>query len=72
MPGQIVDVRVSEGDVVEEATTLLVLEAMKTQQPFVAPYNGRVSRLLVKTGDQVADGALLALVEPLTDAKGDE
>lgn len=67
MPGLIVDVRVEEGEIVDPGTTILVLEAMKTQQPFNAPYKGRVVKLPVKKGDQVADGALLAFVEPLAD-----
>jgi len=62
MPGQIVDVRVEAGAVVKKGDVLLVLEAMKTQQPFAAPFDGTVSRLEVGKGDQVADGALLALV----------
>ena len=64
MPGQIVDVRVVEGDQVTKAQTLLVLEAMKTQQPFTAPFDGVVKKLGAAKGDQVADGALLAVVEP--------
>lgn len=64
MPGQVVDVRVAVGDLVQKGVTLLVLEAMKTQQPFVAPYNGRVTQIPVQKGDQVGDGALLAFVEP--------
>lgn len=63
MPGQIVDVRVVEGDVVTKGQTLLVLEAMKTQQPFLAPFDGVVAKIGVAKGDQVADGALLAKVE---------
>ncbi|MGV3618570.1 MAG: biotin/lipoyl-containing protein [Fimbriimonas sp.] len=70
MPGLIVDVRVAEGDTVAAGTTLLVLEAMKTQQPFNAPYNGRVVKLPVRKGDQVTDGTLLALVEPLAENAG--
>jgi acetyl/propionyl-CoA carboxylase alpha subunit len=63
MPGQIVDVRVSEGQDVKKGDTLLVLEAMKTQQPFPAPFDGKVAKLNVAKGDQVPDGHLLALVE---------
>lgn len=62
MPGQIVDVRVEEGAEVKKGDVLLVLEAMKTQQPFAAPFDGRVKRLLVAKGQQVVDGALLAEV----------
>lgn len=64
MPGLIVDIRVAEGDSVKKGETLLVLEAMKTQQPFVAPFDGVVKSLGVAKGDQVTDGMLLAKVEP--------
>ncbi|AIE86216.1 biotin/lipoyl-containing protein [Fimbriimonas ginsengisoli] len=64
MPGQIVDVRVAEGEEVKKGQTLLVLEAMKTQQPFNAPFDGIVKNLGVAKGDQVIDGAILAVVEP--------
>jgi len=64
MPGLIVDVRVAEGDSVKKGDTLLILEAMKTQQPFASPFDGVVKTLGVTKGDQVSDGALLAKVEP--------
>lgn len=64
MPGQIVDVRCAEGDEVAKGDTLLVLEAMKTQQPFNAPFEGVVRKLNVSKGDQVVDGAVLVVVEP--------
>jgi biotin carboxyl carrier protein len=65
MPGSIVDVRAAKGDSVEKGDTLLVLEAMKTQQPFVAPFTGIVKDVLVARGDQVSDGQLMAVVEEL-------
>ena len=64
MPGSIVDVRVAEGDTVSKGDVLLVLEAMKTQQPFPAPFDGVVKKLPVAKGDQVQDNTLLAVVAP--------
>ncbi len=64
MPGQIVDIRVREGDKVRKGQALLVLEAMKTQQVFSAPFDGIVAKLPMFSGDQVVEGGLLALVEP--------
>jgi acetyl/propionyl-CoA carboxylase alpha subunit len=64
MPGQIVDVRVAVGDGVSKGQVLVVLEAMKTQQPFVAPFDGKVSALPVTVGQTVGDGALLVACEP--------
>ena len=65
MPGQIVDVRVSVGEEVRDGDKILVLEAMKTQQAFVAPFAGTVAQLLAATGDQVEEGQLLAVLVPL-------
>lgn len=64
MPGAIVEVLVEEGSAVIKGDKILVLEAMKTQQPFVAPFDGLVSKIAVKRGDQVNDGAVLAVVSP--------
>ncbi|MBL8749367.1 MAG: biotin/lipoyl-binding protein [Planctomycetes bacterium] len=63
MPGIVVDVKVAEGSQVEEGQTLVVLEAMKMQNPLVAESAGRVSRVLCKKGEAVAGGALLLEME---------
>lgn len=68
MPGQIVDVAVSEGAAVRQGDKILVLEAMKTQQAFTAPFDGVVATLPVVAGRQVAEGDLLALLEPREEA----
>ena len=64
MPGQIVDVLVEQGAGVTKGQKVLVLEAMKTQQPFTAPFDGTVDKLSVSKGDQVAEGAVLAVIKP--------
>jgi 3-methylcrotonyl-CoA carboxylase alpha subunit len=64
MPGQIVEVLVEAGQAVEDGQKLLVLEAMKTQQAFLAPFDGRVATVEVAKGAQVEEGALLARIEP--------
>jgi len=63
MPGQIVDVFVMQGAKVAAGDKLLVLEAMKTQQTFAAPFDGTVSKVDTKKGQQVSEGELLALIE---------
>jgi 3-methylcrotonyl-CoA carboxylase alpha subunit len=63
MPGQIVDVLVVEGETVTKGQKILVLEAMKTQQPFLAPFDGTVRNLKAVKGEQVADGQLLVTIE---------
>lgn len=64
MPGQIVDVLVSVGEAVTAGQKILVLEAMKTQLPFNAPFDGVVEALSVEKGSQVKEGTLLAHLMP--------
>ncbi len=64
MPGVIVDVLVQAGDRVEKGQKLIVLEAMKTQQPMLAPFVGSVVSVPVAKGQQVIDGALLVHIQP--------
>jgi 3-methylcrotonyl-CoA carboxylase alpha subunit len=63
MPGQIVEVTAKVGDVVEAGTRLMVLEAMKMQQPITAPVSGNVKAVSVVVGAQVAEGDCLVVVE---------
>jgi biotin carboxyl carrier protein len=50
---------------VDQGDKLLVLEAMKTQQPVTAQFAGKVSSLPVVKGQQVNEGQLLVKVEPV-------
>jgi geranyl-CoA carboxylase alpha subunit len=63
MPGIVVEVRIAEGDAVEEGQTLVVLEAMKMQNPLAAEAPGKVTRVVCKKGEAVAAGALLLEIE---------
>ena len=63
MPGTVVRVLVGEGAEVEEGQLLLVLEAMKMEQPVVAPHAGRVVSLPYGEGALVPGGAVLAKIE---------
>ncbi|MBL8752301.1 MAG: acetyl-CoA carboxylase biotin carboxyl carrier protein subunit [Planctomycetes bacterium] len=63
MPGIVIDVKVAVGDAVEEGKTLVVLEAMKMQNPLAAEAPGKVTRILCKKGEAVAAGALLLEME---------
>jgi acetyl/propionyl-CoA carboxylase alpha subunit len=59
MPGTVIKVHVTAGDVVEARRPLLVLEAMKMETPLNAPYDAKVKAVHVEEGDRVAGGALL-------------
>ena len=63
MPGTVVKVFVGEGDEVEEGQLLMILEAMKMEQPVAAPHAGRVASLPYGEGSLVTGGAVLAELE---------
>ena len=63
MPGKVLEVLVSQGDVVEAGTPLMVLEAMKMEHRIVASADGTVVAVHYEAGDQVAQGAVLLDLE---------
>ncbi|WP_159708426.1 biotin carboxylase N-terminal domain-containing protein [Arthrobacter sp. 18067] len=63
MQGTIVKVAASEGDVVAEGDLIVVLEAMKMEQPLTAHKAGTVRGLAAKAGETVAAGAVIATIE---------
>jgi acetyl-CoA carboxylase biotin carboxyl carrier protein len=51
------------GDRVEEDEPLLIMESMKMEIPVTSPEAGVVTEVLVKEGDTVGDGTVVARVE---------
>jgi acetyl-CoA/propionyl-CoA carboxylase biotin carboxyl carrier protein len=64
MPGAILAVHTSAGAPVGAGDSIVTLEAMKMEHAVIAPIAGRVAELRARTGDQVARGDVLAVVEP--------
>ena len=62
MQGTIVKIAVSNGDEVAEGDLIMVLEAMKMEQPLTAHKSGVVKDLDVSQGDSVSAGAVLATI----------
>ncbi|MEU6205267.1 biotin carboxylase N-terminal domain-containing protein [Micromonospora musae] len=69
LPGTVTRVHVAAGQRVAAGDLLLTLEAMKLEHPVLAPADGTVAELPVPTGGQVDTGAVLAVVNPLEDAR---
>jgi acetyl-CoA/propionyl-CoA carboxylase biotin carboxyl carrier protein len=63
MQGTIVKVAVAEGDTVAEGDLVVVLEAMKMEQPLTAHRAGIVIGLAAAAGETVAAGAVIAMIE---------
>ena len=64
LPGIISDIKVSEGDFVSAGATLVVIEAMKMENPIKAPADLRVTKVHVKKGQEIAHGVPIVSVEP--------
>jgi acetyl-CoA/propionyl-CoA carboxylase biotin carboxyl carrier protein len=63
MQGTIVKVAVANGDVVSEGDLVVVLEAMKMEQPLTAHRSGIVIGLEASSGETVSAGAIIAMIE---------
>ena len=62
VPGVVLRVNVSEGDVVAEGDDLVVLDVMKMETPVVSPCDGMVKAVLVAQTDKVNTGEVLVVV----------
>jgi acetyl-CoA/propionyl-CoA carboxylase biotin carboxyl carrier protein len=63
MQGTIVKVAVAEGDVVEAGQTVVVLEAMKMEQPLTAHKAGTVTNLAAEVGAVVTSGSTICEIK---------
>lgn len=65
MPGIIISVPVSPGDVVKKGETVVILESMKMENELRAPRDGKIARVFVDSGAGVEKNqALLVIVDP--------
>ena len=62
MPGKILQLKVKEGDSVNEGDTLLILEAMKMENEIVANTSGNVKKINVAANDMVDTGDVLLVI----------
>ena len=63
LAGNIWEVIVEVGEEVEEDDELLIIEALKMENPVYAPCDGTVSEIRVKKGDTVEDDDILMIIE---------
>ncbi|HXW98852.1 MAG TPA: pyruvate/oxaloacetate carboxyltransferase [Methanomicrobiales archaeon] len=62
MQGMVLKVLVRVGEAVKKGDPLMVLEAMKMENPIASPRDGMVTDIFVDTGDVVASGDVLLVV----------
>jgi biotin carboxyl carrier protein len=63
MPGKILEVLVKVGDQVKEDDEILMLEAMKMENPIYAPAAGTVKEIMIKANDSVETEQLMMVIE---------
>jgi pyruvate carboxylase subunit B len=62
MPGVVLKIVASPGDVISKGQSILVLEAMKMEVDVASPVDGTIGSIEVAIGDHVANGQKLATV----------
>lgn len=62
MPGNILDIKVKVGDVVEANTVAIMLEAMKMENEIFAGVAGKVTAINVTKGSSVNSGDVLVVI----------
>ncbi len=63
MPGTVFEIHVQTGDTVFEGQELMVLEAMKMENPIFAVKSGKIADVKVCVGDRVAARQVLMSLE---------
>jgi biotin carboxyl carrier protein len=63
MPGKIVKILVSEGDIIKEGQTAIIISAMKMESEYKSPKDGIVYKIHVKEGETVEGNQVLIEVE---------
>ena len=59
LPGIISDIKVAPGDTVQTGTVLLVIEAMKMENPIKSPRDAKIKAIHVSKGQEVGHNALI-------------
>jgi len=63
MPGTITEILVNVGDQVQEDDEVLILEAMKMENPICAPSAGKVKEIKIGVKDKVDTNQVLVVIE---------
>ncbi|EHQ88215.1 acetyl-CoA carboxylase biotin carboxyl carrier protein subunit [Desulfosporosinus youngiae] len=63
MAGKVFQILVNVGDTIAEDDEVIILEALKMENPVYAPEGGVVKEVQVKEGQQVGEGDVLVVLE---------
>ncbi|MCD6391646.1 MAG: hypothetical protein J7L92_06640 [Dehalococcoidia bacterium] len=63
LPGKIIRVEVTAGNIVEEGGVICIIEAMKMENPILSPAKASVIEVAVSPGQVVKTGEKIAVIE---------
>lgn len=63
MPGTILSVNISVGDMVKQGQVLMILEAMKMENEILSPQDGCISSVHVAKGTAVETNSILCVIQ---------
>jgi len=63
MAGKVLEINVEVGQTITEDDEVIILEAMKMENPVFAEQGGVVKEIKVKVGQQIAEGEVIAVLE---------
>ena len=61
--GKVWKIEAEVGEALDEEDAIIILESMKMEIPVDAPEDGKVTEILVKEGDPVEEGQVVARME---------
>ena len=62
LPGTVMQIYVNVGDVVKRGDKLMMYEAMKMENNFLAEVDGTIKEIKVRVGDNILQGAVLFVI----------
>ena len=63
LAGKVFEILIEVGQQINEDDEVMLIDAMKMENPVYSDVGGTVKEIKVKVGDQVAEGQVLAVVE---------
>lgn len=63
LAGKVLEILMEVGQQVAEDDEIMIIDAMKMENPVYSTESGTVKEIKVKVGDQVAEGQVLAIIE---------
>lgn len=67
IPGTIIQISVSENQIVKEGDPLLILEAMKMQNRIEMPFTAKIKKINVNVGDKIPKDTIMIELEEVVE-----